>query len=315
MAVELIEDRAGASARPWHLSHHVQFADRRSKWALVGSGRRDGARNIPHVADNHLPSEPLSEAEWLSVGSLSRLLHIGSARIAHLGMEFRADEARLVERAIARAAEIGVLRARAASLGRRRDNFDQDIPAPEAPKQRGRTDVVGEGERRDTSGGYDASRAVNARNLRAHEQVVLARDEQRRRLVGELDEGAETQARLQAEITAVREELVDLHDMAVRDADRHRSFAAELMSMYWTANQRARRSWWRRLWCRLRHRPLPPIPLFSPPLIARQSWESTDPCLGLEAVRGVLVDDIATAIGVGTAMAASPHEARKANAR
>lgn len=288
MATQAIDDRETTRRRPWFLRHTVDRRDRQSQWSLVRQGKRDGAKGIPTVPADASGDVPFSNEELLSIGTFARVHAVGTARVNEMGMEWRADEARLVTCATEAAGEIRAIEARIAELQRQASEFDKKNPEIESPQAANKPAEQAADELLDGGGGYNAEDARIQKRLAAHAASVRDREAQRRNIDEALLAAVEELARSPFRLRAVFEELITAHDLCCRDADRHRQFSAELASMYWSANQMARRVWWRRIISRLGKRNLPTLPAFKSVPIPESSWETDDPTRGLSTLSAIL---------------------------
>jgi hypothetical protein len=257
----------------------------------------------------------LDERETLSTGPIARMHAMGAARVHDIGMQWRDTQTMLVDEGMAAAGEMRTMLERTVVLTERVEKLKQELEGfgPEAPLPAGPLSTDGVIDLNALT--VDTTRSVAQRALHQDRQ---RRAEARKRLVDaedQLQDAREKAKSLPMRIAAARESLVTRHDLAVRDADRHRSFAYELMATYWGANQAARRTWWRRLIRRIRRRPLIALPTMTTPLIPYSEWERTDPARVFEAVRDLLEPAIVEALSLGSQRAVSPDRERlRANA-
>ncbi len=301
MATTVIDDRQTTRDRPGFLSQIVERRDKRSRWTLSRQGKRDGARNIPNVAalDAHNDAV-LSDDQLRSIGAISRIHSNGAARVHELGMEWRSDEARLVSTAIELASQRSALHARIAELQRQQSNFETNHPKDDSRP------AVGTAPRAlstpsdffDDAGGYDVSAARSARAAAENARREKERAARRVAIDDSLVQAIESLSQIPLQIHAIRQELIQDHELCVNDAARHRTFAYELMSVYWAQNQATRRTWWRRFLSKIRKKPLATLPQFRVLTIDPETWETSDPTSGLKGLFDQL--SLLTATGDGS---------------
>jgi hypothetical protein len=267
----VIDDRPTARGRPWFLRHQIDWRDKTSKWSLTRQGKRDGSRSIPHLHPDYDDTQPLTDDQLRSTGTISRIHAVGAARVHDIGMEWHADRARIESKASAIAGEFHSLHMRVKDSQRRLVDFETESPEPKRTEPAIST-IAEQGT--DTAIGFDPSNARNRAADAAHEAAIARRSAERTQLRDAITAARETIARLPFDYHALELEIQQIHDLCQRDANRHREFAYELMAIYWTANQSARRTWWRRLIWRIRKRQYPPLPVFRTLPIEPETWEA-----------------------------------------
>jgi hypothetical protein len=287
MSVTRLDDRTVTQQRPWSLKHAVEFRDRRAKWSITGDARRDARRNIPHIPADHTSGTPLTEDQFNGAATLKQLFEACVGRIHDLGMLFVSDKGYLVEQSYALLSTIQGLHERKAALQLKSANFDLVNPEIVAPPPINRPNLTPK-ERVDTSGGYDTSAAASSRAAKEHERRINERRDSSKRISEELEGIDQAIAEASATVKARRAEILDVHRQYCEDAERHRAFAREIMSMYWSTNARIRNVWWRRLCRRLIRKPSLPIPTWAPPAFTLTTWETQNAVGEFEQIETII---------------------------